>query len=407
MATLHHSESMDVILAEHTGLHELRVLKRIEKGDSFQDANASFQLRREAQILTGLKNPGIPVIYDFWEDEREICLIEEYVQGISLQEYLLRNESIDFQFILKLTISIMDVMVYLHGLETPVRHQDLKTEHVILQKGRVILIDYGIASFLHGGDDMTMGIDDITALAAMIEEMQEHSSTYIPTWFKRGLRRAKTKDDSAGYGSVAEWMDFYMQHQTGQKNSRGLLINEIAVVGNERGIGTTHIAFSLTAYLNSTGSDACYENLTGRPFLIRMSDNLSTDFYEKNGIIYHSWFKALPDTGPAVRPETNPGEIRVCDCGTDFSKAANADLIIYVTGSRPWQSRQLMQEYLDTESTVLVTTPANPGMAYALAKAAGRRIISMPYDVNPCHPDRKVMRVYDRIFKKFKEKGHF
>ena len=75
---LHHSESMDVILAEHTGLKELRVLKRIEKGTKAQYGNAAFQLHREAEILTGLRAPGIPLIYDFWEDEKEICLIEEY-----------------------------------------------------------------------------------------------------------------------------------------------------------------------------------------------------------------------------------------------------------------------------------------------------------------------------------------
>ena len=401
---LHHSESMDVILAEHTGLKELRVLKRIEKGTKAQYGNAAFQLHREAEILTGLRAPGIPLIYDFWEDEKEICLIEEYVQGLSLQEYLLRNDRVDFRFVMDILIRILDIMVYLHGMNPPVRHQDLKTEHVILQKERVILIDYGIAAFLRGEPER-LGTDDIQALGSMAEELAEHCSTYIPSWFKRSLRKANARDDSARYASAAEWRDFLIKQEAAEKVKRGLLIKKIAVVGNERGIGTTHVAFSITTYLNYTGRNACYQNMTGRPFLIRMNENLSTDFYEKNGLIYHRWFRGKPDYGPAVEAEQTEREVAVCDCGTDFSKADDADLTIYVTGSRPWQSRQLMEEMLERDSTVLMITPANPGMAVALARSAGHRVVSLPYETNPLHPDRKVMKVYEGIFKKFEEKG--
>ena len=402
---LHHSESMDVILAEHTGLRELRVLKRIGKKTDTCIANAAFQLHREAEILTGLKAPGIPLIYDFWEDDEEICLIEEYVQGISLQEYLLRNGSVDFKFITDILIRILDIMVYLHGQTIPIRHQDLKPEHVIIKGDRVILIDYGIATLLRGEQTERMGVDDMEALVSIAEELACHCSTYIPSWFRSALRKAKARDDSARYSSVAEWRGLLLRQQARDSEKKGLLIRKIAVVGNERGIGTTHTAFSLTTYLNYTGRKACYANLTGRPFLIRMNENLSRDFYEKNGIIYHRWFRGKPDYGPAVETRETDEELMICDCGTDFLKAADADLTIYVTGSRPWQSRQLMEEMLEKDSTVLMITPANPGMAAALARSAGHRVVSLPYQANPLHPDRDVMKVYDEIFKKFEKKG--
>ncbi|MGN0240663.1 MAG: serine/threonine protein kinase [Candidatus Weimeria sp.] len=397
---------MDVILAEHTGLKELRVLKRIGKTTDTRISDAAFQLHREAEILTGLKAPGIPLIYDFWEDDEEICLIEEYVQGISLQEYLLRNGSVDFKFITDILIRISDIMVYLHGQRIPIRHQDLKPEHVIIKGDRVILIDYGIATLLRGGQKDVTGVDDMEALASMAEELACHCSTYIPSWFRSALRKAKSKDDSARYSSVAQWRELLAGQQARNTEKKGLLIRKIAVVGNERGVGATHTAFSLTTYLNYTGKNTCYANQTGRPFLIRMNENLSRDFYEKNGIIYHRWFRGKPDYGPAVETQTTDEEMLVCDCGTDFLKAADADLTIYVTGSRPWQSRQLMEEMLEKDSTVLLMTPANPGMAVALARSAGHRVISLPYQENPLFPDRGVMKVYDEIFKRFEKKGH-
>ena len=135
-----------------------------------------------------------------------------------------------------------------------------------------------------------------------------------------------------------------------------------------------------------------------------MNENLIRDFYEKNGIIYHRWFRGKPDYGPAVDFKETESEVLVCDCGTNFRKAADADLTIYVTGSRPWQSRQLMEEQLEKESTVLLITPANPGMAAALARSAGHRVVSLPYQETPLHPDRNVMKVYDGIFKRFETK---
>lgn len=48
----------------------------------------------EAQILKSVQHPGIPTIYDFEEDESFYYLVEEYIQGDSLEEFLLHQQSI-------------------------------------------------------------------------------------------------------------------------------------------------------------------------------------------------------------------------------------------------------------------------------------------------------------------------
>lgn len=400
---------MDVILVEHTGLAVRRVLKKIRKKHSRGSADAAFQLRRESEVLKGLRHPGIPVIYDYWEDEEEICLIEEYIEGLSLQEYLLRYPSIDLEFISDILLQILDIIVYLHGRKDPVMHQDLKMEHVILRGNRVVLIDYGISEFLVDSNGISGSDEDIASVGRMAGELMEHCDGFVPVSFRHMIRKACASDDSAGYTTAAEWRDdlySWRQKRSGD-DKEGLLIRDIAVIGNQRGIGTTHIAVSIASYLGHAGFNACYRNLSGRPGFLALDENLNTDFREKDGIIYHKWFRGMADYGPAVEPQQIPGDICVSDCGTDFAKASDADIIIYVVGSRPWHSRQLMKEYI-RQGTVIMVTPSNPGMAIALAKAAGHSVVSMPYDENPMHPGATVRRVYDQIFRGFQKKaGHF
>lgn len=45
----------------------------------------------EAQILKSVQHPGIPTIYDFEEDESFYYLVEEYIQGDSLEEFCFIN----------------------------------------------------------------------------------------------------------------------------------------------------------------------------------------------------------------------------------------------------------------------------------------------------------------------------
>lgn len=397
---LHHSQDMDVIIVQHTEIGDTRVLKKIRKHQSTSNADAAFQLRRETTVLKGLRHPGIPVLYDFWEDEQEICLIEEYVRGLSLQEYLLRYQKVDLKFISEVLSQLLEVLEFLH--EIPIHHQDLKSEHVILRDNRVVLIDYGIAEFT-GCRESSDAADDIYAAGLIAKELTDHCAGFVPHEFRRMIRKALSRDKSAGYVSVAGWREDLSEWQGKSRNDKkGLLISNITVVGNGRGIGTTHIAVSITSYLCHSGYKAYYRNMSGRPGFLALEENLNTDFKEKDGIIYHQWFTGIVDYGPTVEPQQTPAGICVTDAGTDFSNASGADVIVYVVGSRPWQSRQLMKEYISKDSCILMITPENPGMAVALAKAAGVRVISMPYDENPMHPDGKVIRLYEQIFKAYK-----
>ena len=65
---------------------EYRAIKRVPK--TFVD----YELfRKEALILKGIRDQGIPIVYDLAEDDQYSYLIEEYLEGDSL--YALVSES--------------------------------------------------------------------------------------------------------------------------------------------------------------------------------------------------------------------------------------------------------------------------------------------------------------------------
>ena len=87
----------------------------------------------EAQILKSVQHPGIPTIYDFEEDESFYYLVEEYIQGDSLEEFLLHQQSISQNQFLYFCEQLCDIFAYLHTLRpSPILYQDLKPEHIIV-----------------------------------------------------------------------------------------------------------------------------------------------------------------------------------------------------------------------------------------------------------------------------------
>ena len=132
-----------VYLARHQTLGEYRAVKQISKKSDF-----AWKVR-EARILNRLNHPKVPKLYDMEEDEDSYYMIEEYIEGESLEALLLRSSCITPDFIyqtIKETASILNDMHHLKP--NPLIYQDLKAEHIIIGFKGVRLIDFGISVFL-------------------------------------------------------------------------------------------------------------------------------------------------------------------------------------------------------------------------------------------------------------------
>lgn len=101
---------------------------------------------REASIIALADHPNIVKLYGQGEWEGGLYIAMEFIQGISLRQYLLRN-LISLKHALELVMEISMALCHLHA--HGIIHRDLKPENILVtETGGVKVIDFGIAQLL-------------------------------------------------------------------------------------------------------------------------------------------------------------------------------------------------------------------------------------------------------------------
>ena len=131
-----------VYLAEHKRLHTRWAVKEVYKQQS-----ARFDFLAESNILKRLQHPMLPRIVDIFEDPERIFIVEDFVEGITLEDLLRRQKRVDEAQGLQWFRELCGVLRYLHGQQPhPIIYRDMKPSNVMLQPdGSLKLIDFGIA----------------------------------------------------------------------------------------------------------------------------------------------------------------------------------------------------------------------------------------------------------------------
>ena len=101
---------------------------------------------------------GIPQIYDIYEENNQLTIIEEYISGTSLQE-LMDNHAVSVDLIVHYMCELCDILERLHFLNPPIIHRDIKPSNVIITPNdHVVLIDFNAAKYLkeHADSDTVL-----------------------------------------------------------------------------------------------------------------------------------------------------------------------------------------------------------------------------------------------------------
>jgi serine/threonine protein kinase len=127
--------------------HRLVAVKELRAGklDSWQHLE---MFEREAKALAGLKHPGIPEIYDFFEEPGEdgltLHLAQELIEGPSLQARIGQAPFLGGDDVVELALGILDILEYLHGRAPPLYHRDIKPSNIVLRSDFApVLVDFG------------------------------------------------------------------------------------------------------------------------------------------------------------------------------------------------------------------------------------------------------------------------
>lgn len=108
----------------------------------------------EARTLSKLSHQNIVSLYDFAEVDNNLFLIMEYIEGIPLDDYILKYGSIEEGKCINIFNQILDGFSYAHSMN--IVHRDIKPSNIILQNDlKPKILDFGIAKILHGDIRLT------------------------------------------------------------------------------------------------------------------------------------------------------------------------------------------------------------------------------------------------------------
>lgn len=122
----------------------------------YDKAHPLFRLE-ETVWLARLEHPSIPALIEVRENESSRFVIQEYIEGQTLEEYV-HSHTFTEREVIDIGICLCDILRYLHTQTPPVLHRDIKPQNIIRKEdGSVFLIDFGIArNFVEDADTDTV-----------------------------------------------------------------------------------------------------------------------------------------------------------------------------------------------------------------------------------------------------------
>ena len=103
---------------------------------------------REAKVLSVLKHPAIPQYLHYFQidtpTDRRFYLVQELIVGDSLADLAQQGWRASESEAKQIAQQILNILIYLHRLNPPVIHRDIKPQNIIRRPdGKVFLVDFG------------------------------------------------------------------------------------------------------------------------------------------------------------------------------------------------------------------------------------------------------------------------
>ncbi|MDE7328008.1 MAG: serine/threonine protein kinase [Lachnospiraceae bacterium] len=370
--TLKENGTTGVYLAEHVRLKRLCVIKTLNTRKAGGDA-----ILKEALSLKQLAHPGIPKIYDIEEGKEGFCIVEEYIQGESLTSYCL-SKNPEKEEIIEFMLQLCGLLKYLHGRTPPMLHLDLKPDNLLVNGGKLYLIDFGSA--LHkkadGKREALTGTPGYAAPECYRGEADVRSDIYsagklldfmVSGSRKRELKRGEFKkllaiaskacrDKPADRYRSADAMEKVLKalkHKNAKHSAAKKAICVVGLAGSGRRMGVTYFSLACAAYATGHGERALYLECNESAMAEQVAEKAGKE--EGDGVfLYHGVHmaecRAVPKkagmAGYSVEEETK----YYGDCGysvilADFGVLttenlqgfSSSDLCLFFAGEKDWE----------------------------------------------------------------------
>lgn len=135
----------EVYYAKHNKV-DREVAIKVLHSHLFYNENIHNRFKNEANALIKLNHPNIVKIFDYVEQENFACLIMEYINGYTLDDYILKiSGPLPSEKAVSIIIPVLEAVQYAH--DNNVFHRDIKPANIMISKdgNKVRIMDFGIA----------------------------------------------------------------------------------------------------------------------------------------------------------------------------------------------------------------------------------------------------------------------
>ena len=104
------------------------------------------RFKNESKAIAMLSHPNIVQVYDVSFTHRVQSIVMEYIDGITLKDYIERQVTLSWKEAIHFTLQILRALTHAH--EKGIVHRDIKPHNImLLQNGAIKVTDFGIARF--------------------------------------------------------------------------------------------------------------------------------------------------------------------------------------------------------------------------------------------------------------------
>lgn len=119
---------------------------KILKKEYVENEEFLRRFRNESKAIAVLSHPNIIKIYDVGFSEKEQYIVMEYIDGITLKEYIEEEKVLTWKDTVHFVIQILRALQHAH--DKGIVHRDIKPQNIMmLSDGTIKVMDFGIAKF--------------------------------------------------------------------------------------------------------------------------------------------------------------------------------------------------------------------------------------------------------------------
>ena len=137
---------MAIVYRAYDNIDDRPVAVKILKEEYLANEEFRRRFKNESKAIAMLSHPNIVKVYDVSYGERLQYIVMEYVEGITLKEYIEQRRVIPWKEAVHFLTQILRALQHAH--DRGVVHRDVKPQNVmLLHSGNIKVTDFGIARF--------------------------------------------------------------------------------------------------------------------------------------------------------------------------------------------------------------------------------------------------------------------